>query len=194
MKGSMCVARVLCLLLLAGSPALAFQGAGFGGGMHVGGFGGGMHVGGGRFGTASGFHGGFGPAFHGPGFVGGHFVTRPGVFHGGFDHFHGGLAHFPVHPGFDFRFHHTFPHQSAFFFSFGHPFFFPSSRIVIVSHPFFFPRFGFFVNAPFFCFPCGIGFSTEAIFFDHIHRFHHFHGIAPHFRIAAGSHAVFTGS
>ena len=32
MKGSMCVARVLCLLLLAGSPALAFQGAGFGGG------------------------------------------------------------------------------------------------------------------------------------------------------------------
>ena len=54
MKGSMCVARVLCLLLLAGSPALAFQGAGFGGGMYVGGFGGGMHVGGGRFGTASG--------------------------------------------------------------------------------------------------------------------------------------------
>src|SRR5438094_732920 len=71
MKGSICVARVLCLLLLAGSPALAFPGAGFGGGMHAGGFGGGMQFGGGRFGsgrfgTASGFHGGFGPTFRGP--------------------------------------------------------------------------------------------------------------------------------
>ena len=184
MKGSMCVARALGLLLLAGSPALAFQGAGFGGG---------MHFGGGRFGTASGFHGGFGPAFHGPGFVGGNFVGRPGVFQGSFGHFDGGSARFPVNPGF-FRFHHAFPHRSAFFFGFGHPFFFPSSRIVIISRPFFFPPFGFFVTAPFFCFPCGISFSTEAIFVDHIHRFHHFHGIPPHVHVVAGSHAVFTGS
>src|SRR5436309_5346884 len=127
----MCVARVLCLLLLAGSPALAFPGAGFGGGMHLGGFGGGMHVGGGRFGTASGFHGGFGPAFHGPGFVGGRVGTHPGVFHGGFDHFHGGVAHFPVYLGFDFRLHYTFPHQSGVFFALGVPFFFASSRIVV---------------------------------------------------------------
>src|SRR5712691_3981614 len=115
MKGSMCVARVLCLLLLAGSPALAFQGTGFGGGMHVGGFGGGMQFGGGRFGTASGIHGGFGPAFHGPGFVGGNFIGRPGTFHGSFGRFDGGFGHFPVHPGFGFHAHHAFPH-SAFFF------------------------------------------------------------------------------
>jgi hypothetical protein len=192
MKGSMCAAHVLCLVLLAGSPALAFRGAGFSGGMHFGGFGGGMQFGGGRFGTASGFHGGFGPAFHGPGFVGRSFVTNPGVFHGGFDHFHGGFGHFPVHPGFGF--HHAFPHQATFFFGFGHPFFFPSSRIVIVSQPFFFPPFGIFVSAPFFCFPCGISFSTETIFFDHIHRFHHFHGVPPHLHVAAGSRAVFVGA
>src|SRR5712691_10075373 len=191
MKGSMRVARVLCLLLLAGSPALAVQGAGFGGGRHFGGFGGGMQFGGGRFGTASGFHGGFGPAFHGPGFVGGNFGARPGTFHGSFGHFDSRFAHFPVHPGFGF--HHAFPH-SAFFFGFGHPFFFPSSRIVIISQPFFFPPFGFFVSAPFFCFPCGISFATEALFVDHIHRFHHFHGIPPHLQVATGSHAVFTGS
>ena len=192
MKGSICVARVLCLLLLAGSPALAFQGAGFGGGMH-GGFGGGMQFGGGRFGTSSGFRGGFGPAFHRPGFVGGNFVGQRGVFQGSFGHFDGRFAHFPVHSGFDFRFQHAFPH-SAFFFGFGHPFFFPSSRIVIVSRPFFFPPFGFFVNTPFFCFPCGISFSTEAIFLDHIHRFHHFQGVPPHVHVAAGSHAVFVGA
>jgi hypothetical protein len=93
MKGSRRAAHVLCLLLLAGSPALAFHGVGFSGGMHFGGFGGGMQFGGGRFGTASGFHGGFGPAFHGPRFVGRSFVTNPGVFHGGFDHFHGYLDH-----------------------------------------------------------------------------------------------------
>jgi len=184
MKGSMRVARVLCLLLLAGSPALAFQGASFGGG---------MHFGGGRFGTASGFHGEFGPAFHGPAFVGGSFGARPGTFHGSFGRFDGGFGHFPVHPGFDFRFHHAFPH-SAFFFGFGHPFFFPSSRIVIFNEPLFFPPFGFFVNAPFFCFPCGISFATEAIFFEHIHRFHHFHGIPPHVHVATGSHAVFVGA
>ena len=183
MKGSMCVARVLCLLLLAGSPAVAFQGAGFGGG---------MHAGGGRFDTASGFHGGSGPAFHGPGFVGGNFVGRRGVFQGSVGHFDDGFARFPVHPGFDF--HHAFPHHSTFFFGFGHPFFFPSSRIVIVSQPFFFPPFGVFVSAPFFCFPCGIGFATEAVFLDHIHRFHDFYGTPPHVRVATGSHAVFTGS
>ena len=193
MNRSMCVGRVLCLLLLAGSPALAFRGAGFGGGMHVGGFGAGMHGSGGRFGTASGLHGGFGATSHAPGF-GGHFVTHPGVFHGGFDHFHGGFGRFPVHRGFDFRFHHFFPHRSVFFFGFGHPFFFPSSRIVIVNQPFFFPPFGFFVNAPFFCFPCGISFATQAVFLDHIHRFHHFHGIPPHVHVATGSHAVFLGA
>jgi hypothetical protein len=159
MKGSMCVARALCLLLLAGSPVRAFRGAGFGGG---------MHFGGGRFGTASGFHGGFGPTFHGS-----------------------GVASIP---GFDFRFHQVFPHRSVFFFGFRHPFFFPSSRVVIVNQPFFFPRFGFSVNAPFFCFPCGISFATEAIFFDHIQRFHHFHGVPPHLHVATGSHAVFVGA
>lgn len=181
MKRSKCVVRVLCLLLLAGSPARAFRGAGFAGG---------MHVGGGRFGSAPGFHGGFNPAFHGSGFMGGH----PGDFHGGFDHFHGGFAHFPVHSGFAFQFHHGFPHQSAFFFGFGHPFFFPSSRIAVVSQPFFFPPFGFPVSSPFFCFPCGVGFPSQAVFFDHIHRFHHFHGVPPHFHVAHGSHAVFVGA
>ena len=198
MKGSICAARVLCLLLLAGSPALALPGAGFGGGMRAGGFGGGMQFGGGRFGsgrfgTASGFHGGFGPTFHGPGFVGGRFVARPGTFHGSFGRFDGGFAHFPTHSGFDFRFHHVFPH-SAFFFGFGHPFFFPSSRIAIVSQPFFFPPFGGFVSAPFFCFPCGVSFATEALFLDHIHRFHHFHGVPAHLHVATGSHAVFGGA
>ena len=184
MKGSKCVARVLCFLLVAGSPALAFRGAGFAGGMH----------GGGGFGSAPGFHGGLNPAFHGSGFMGGHLVTHPGAFRGGFDHFHGGFAHFPVHSGFAFPFHHTFPHHSAFFFGFGHPFFFPSSRIVIVTQPFFFPPFGFPVRAPFFCSACGVGFPSQAVFFDHIHRFHHFHGVPPHFHVAAGSHAVFVGA
>ena len=137
--------------------------------------------------------GGFGPAFHGPGFVGGNFVGRPGVFQGSVGHVDGGFGHFPAHPGLGFRFH-AFPHQSAFFFGFGHPFFFPSSRIVIVSRPFFFPPFGIFVSAPFFCFPCGTSFATEAIFLDHILRFHHFHSIPQHLHVAAGSHVVFGGS
>ena len=173
MKGSLCGARVLCLLLLAGSPAMALQGAGFGGGMRGGGFAGGMRGGGfpggmpgggfgmrgggfpggmprggGRFGTSSGFHGGFGRTFHSPG-VGGHFVTHSGGFHGGFDHFHQVFPHRSV---FFFGFRNPFFFSSfgnPFFFSFGNPFFFPSSRIVLVNEPFFFPPFGFSVNSPF---------------------------------------------
>lgn len=162
---------------------------------HGGGFGGGMHFGGDRFGVSPAFHGGLGPPFHGGRFGGGNFVARPGIFHGGFSHFDGGFGHFPVHRGFDdFRFRHAFPPHARFFFGSGRPFFFLSSRIIIVNRPFFFPPFGAFVSAPFFCFPCGIRFSTEAIFVDHIHRFHHFHGIPPHLHVAAGAHAVFGGA
>ena len=141
------------------------------------------------------------------------FAARPGVaFHGawGFGASRGtwgfgGGVHFGGHPVFATQFHHPFPqhgvflahrpfpHHGAFFFGFGHPFFFVSPRVIVVGHPFFFPPHRVFVTSPFFCFPCGVAFSTEAVFFDHLHRFHHFRHPGRVF-VPAGGHAVFVGA
>ena len=140
-------------------------------------------------------------------------VARPGVaFHGawGFGASRGtwgfgGGVHFGGHPVFATQFHHPFPqhgvffahrqfpHHGAFFFGFGHPFFFVSPRVIVVGHPFFFPPHRVFVTAPFFCFPCGVCFSAEAVFFDHLHRFHHFRHPG-RVLVPAGGHAVFVGA
>jgi len=138
------------VVLALGVPATTARAHGMGG---FGGFHGGFH------GGMGGFRGGFG------GFRGG--FTQPG-FHRGFVHpgFQG-FGHFDqfqneqffgFHRHFD-RFHRGFP--GGFFF--GRPFFPFSPRAVVIS-------------TPFFCFPDGLGFTDQALFFDHLHQAH---GIPP---------------
>jgi hypothetical protein len=171
---------VLGLLLLAASAAAALPRGGFGGGMRFGGAG--MHFGGVGHGFgASGLRPGARPLGNNP--VGGlsHFAAHaslaPSV-----RHFAGGPRFFPQHSVFIDGFHHpvfvdSFRHHvfvNAFFFE---PFFgsfsFAAPGVVVTASPFFFPPFGAFVTAPFFCFPCGLRFATEAAFLNHVHRLHH---------------------
>ena len=118
------------------------------------------------------------------------FAARPGVaFHGawGFGASRGtwgfgGGVHFGGHPVFSTQFHHPFPQHGVF-----------AHRPFVHHGAFFFPPHRVFVTSPFFCFPCGVAFSTEAVFFDHLHRFHHFRHPGRVF-VPAGGHAVFVGA
>lgn len=119
-----------------------------------------------------------------------------GGFHGGFHGHFGGQGGF-IHPGFHEGFVHPsfssfgpFQHQLFFgppshfapFVSFGHEqpflherFFSPHHHVdgFVFGSPFFpvNPR-GVVTGSPFFCFPHGLAFTTQALFIEHLHGAH----------------------
>jgi hypothetical protein len=106
-----------------------------------------------------GFHGGFG------GFQGG--LTPPGLQRGfvhpgvqgfsHFDHFQQGLLFGPHHHGGGFQRDFFFSNRGFFF---GPPLFPLSPHAAVV------------IRSPFFCFPEGLEFTDQALFFEHLHQVH----------------------
>lgn len=158
MKKRIVIGVVVVLVGCLTSPAEAHGRGGFGG------FQGGFHGGGGFQGHFGGFQGGFiHPGLHG-GFV------RPGF--PGFGRFgpfqhelvFGPPPHFgPFVPfGHEHHFlHERFlsPHHHFDGFFFGSPFFPVNPRVVVIG-------------SPFFCFPHGLAFTTQALFIEHLHGAH----------------------
>lgn len=131
----------------------------------MGGFGGGFsgHFGGGHFG---GFQGSFGhPGFQGfshfdhfqhERFFGPHHHFGSFVPPGHADHFAHGFFFGPSHHFGGFS-HDFFFHDRSFFF--GCPLFPVRPQVVVI-------------RSPFFCFPDGLAFTDQALFFDHLHQVH----------------------
>jgi hypothetical protein len=163
MKKGIIIGCVVLLLALLATQVWAHGIGGLGGGLSG-------HPGGSHFSGSVSPLGGFHGSFSHPGFQ--------GLSH--FDHFQheqffGSHHHFGpfVPPGHEEHFEHELffgPHhhfggfQSDFFFSnrgffFGRPLFPVRPQVVVI-------------RSPFFCFPDGLEFTDQALFFDHLHQVH----------------------